>query len=124
MRARENHLQGGCMEFSLIKTTQIHTAEPLWQRVPTRTEHGELTADFMMLIKRLKQFHQHRQQQIFSQLHQILHGYESVILFAEVNVKLGILWVSHRPRPGLGLEIAALIHHCIPEAKLISQNYK
>jgi hypothetical protein len=41
-----------------------------------------------------------------------------------VNVQLGTLWVSHRPRPGLGLEIAALIHHCIPEAKLIGQHCK
>ena len=112
------------MEFSLIKTTAMQIAEPLWQRVPTRTEHGELAADFMMLIKSLKQFHQHKQQQIFTQLHEILNGYASVVLFAEVNVKLGILWVSHRPRPGLGLEIAAVIHHCIPEAKLISPHSK
>lgn len=112
------------MEFSLVNTIPLQSAEPLWQRVPTRTEHGELTADFMMLIKRLKQLHQHKQQQIFSQLHQILTGYATVILFAEVNVRLGTLWVSHRPRPGLGLEIAAVIHACIPEAKLIGQQFK
>jgi len=112
------------MEFSLIKTSPIQFAEPLWQRVPTRTEHGELVADFMMLIKRLKQFHQHQQEQILNQLHQILNTYATVVLFAEVNVQLGTLWVSHRPRPGVGLEIAALIHNYIPEAKLIGQHYK
>jgi hypothetical protein len=112
------------MEFSLIKTTAMQSAEPLWQRVPTRTEYGELTADFMMLIKRLKQFHQQKQHEIFSLLHEILNGYASVVLFAEVNVQLGVVWVSHRPRPGLGLEIAAVIHHYIPEAKLISQHCK
>lgn len=112
------------MEYSLIKTTAIQSAEPLWQRVPTRTEHGELAADFIMLIKRLKQFHQQKQHEILTLLHEILDGYATVVLFAEVNVQLGTLWVSHRPRPGLGLEIAALIHHCIPEAKLISQYCK
>ena len=112
------------MEFSLIKATELQTAEPLWQRVPTRTEHGELTADFMMMIKRLKQFHLQKQQQIYNQLQHILNSYAAVILFAEVNVQLGTLWVSHRPRPGLGLEIAALIHTCIPEAKLVGQRYK
>lgn len=112
------------MEFSLIKTTAIQTAEPLWQRVPTRTESGELVADFMMLIKRLKHLHQNKQREIFTRLHEILTGYAGVILFAEVNVQMGTLWVSHRPRPGLGLEIAALIHHCIPEAKLIGQHCK
>jgi hypothetical protein len=112
------------MDFSLIKTSPLQSAEPLWQRVPTRTEYGELVADFMMLIKRLQQFHQYKQEQILNQLHQILNGYAAVILFAEVNVQLGTLWVSHRPRPGLGLEIAALIHNYIPEAKLISQHCK
>lgn len=112
------------MEFSLKQAMTLESAGPLWQRVPTRTEHGELAADFMMIIKRLKQFHQQKQQRILGQLQYILRGYETVILFAEVNVQLGTLWVSHRPRPGLGLEIAALIHNCIPEAKLISQNLK
>lgn len=112
------------MELSLVKAMPMQSAEPLWQRVPTRTEYGELAADFMMLIKRLKQLHQHKQQQILTQLHQVLNGYAAVILFAEVNVQLGTLWVSHRPRPGLGLEIAALIHNFIPEAKLIGQRYK
>jgi hypothetical protein len=112
------------MEFSLINSTLMQPVEPLWQRVPTRTEHGELVADFMMLIKRLKQLHQHKQHEIFNQLHAILNGYATVILFAEVNVQLGTLWVSHRPRPGLGMEIAAVIHHVIPEAKLIMQYCK
>lgn len=111
------------MDFSLIKTAPMQSADPLWQRVPTRTEYGELVPDFMMLIRRLKQFHLSRQQQILSQLHAILDGYATVILFAEVNIQLGTLWVSHRPRPGLGLEIAAVIHNSIPEAKLISHRY-
>jgi len=112
------------MEFSLINTSVLQAAEPLWQRVPTRTDSGELTADFMMLIKRLKHLHQHRQHEIFTHLHQILTGYASVVLFAEINMHLGTLWVSHRPRPGLGLEIAAVIYHAIPEARLIGQHCK
>ena len=112
------------MEYSLINTIGFQTADPLWQRVPTRTESGELTADFMMLIKRLKHLHQHKQHEIFTRLHEILTGYANVVLFAEVNMRLGTLWVSHRARPGLGLEIAAAIHHFIPEAKLIGQQYK
>lgn len=112
------------MSFSLVNALEFQSADPLWQRVPTRTEHGELTADFMMMIKRLKLIHHQRQQQIYNQLQQILNGYAAVILFAEVNVQLGTLWVSHRPRPGLGLEIAAVIHECIPEAKLIGQQYR
>lgn len=55
------------MEFSLITTMFTQTAGPLWQRDPTPAEHGGPTAEFMALINRLKQFHQHGQRQIFSQ---------------------------------------------------------
>lgn len=108
----------------LIETTAMQPAEPLWQRVPTRTEHGELAADFMMLFRQLRQAGRNRQQQILDDLQGILHYYGGLILFAELNLQLNTLWVSHRPRPGLGLEIAAAIHCKIPQAVLITQNYR
>ena len=108
----------------LIETTPMQPAEPLWQRVPTRTEHGELAADFMMLFRQLRQAGRSRQQQILDDLQGVLHYYGKLILFAELNLRLNTLWVSHRPRPGLGLEIAAAIHCKIPQAVLITQNYR
>lgn len=110
--------------MNLIEVTELQPAQPLWQRVPTRTEHGELAADFMMLVRQLKQQGRHRQTQLLDDLQSVLQYYGKLILFAELNMQLNTLWVSHRPRPGLGLEIAAAIHCKIPQAVLITQNYR
>jgi hypothetical protein len=31
-----------------------------------------------------------------------------------------VLWVSVQPRPGICLEVAAAIHHLVPEAKVVA----
>jgi hypothetical protein len=107
----------------LQKVLPQHPAEPLWKRVPTRTESGELTADFIMILTGLKQLTPYTQQSIFERLYEVLNIYEKFILFAEVNLQINTLWVSHRPQPGLGAEIAAMIHDRVPQAKLISQRF-
>ncbi|MGD8783970.1 MAG: hypothetical protein PVF28_00830 [Thioalkalispiraceae bacterium] len=98
-------------------------AGPLWQRVPTRTEAGELVADFIMLISGLKQLGLLQKQRLYDTLYQVVNLYEADILLAELNTRMSTLWISHVPRPGLGVEIAAMIHHRIPQAKLISQRF-
>ena len=109
-------------DMKLIEATTMQPAQPLWQRVPTRTEHGELAADFMMLVRQLKLLGRGRQQQLLNELQGILACYDKFILFAELNMHINTLWVSHRPRPGLGMEIAAAIHYRVPEAVLITQH--
>lgn len=107
--------------MTLQKTLTKTPAEPLWKRVPTRTDAGELAADFMMIIPGLKHFSATAQQQIYDRLYAVLQGYGELVMLAEVNMLLNTLWVSHLPRPGLGAEIAAMIHHAVPEAKVIAQ---
>lgn len=108
--------------MNLIEVTALQPALPLWQRVPTRTEHGELAADFMMLVRQLKQQGRHRQTQLLDDLQSVLQYYGELILFVELNMQISTLWVSHRPRPGLGVEIAAAIHYRIPQAVLVTQH--
>jgi hypothetical protein len=98
-------------------------AQPLWQRVPTHTEAGELASDFMMILSGLRQLGSIQKQKLYDTLYHVLKMYGSDILLAEVNTKLSTLWISHKPRPGLGAEIAAMIHHHVPQAKLISQRF-
>lgn len=105
-------------------TLDLHAAQPLWQRVPTRTSAGEFACDFMMLIKRFNRQTTPIQQDIVDNLYAVLQQYSDLILFADLNVKLNLLWISHVPRPGLGLEVAARIHDCIPQAKLVSHQQK
>jgi hypothetical protein len=37
-----------------------------------------------------------------------------------LNLKLNILWVTVHPVPGICADVAAAIHHRVPEAKLIA----
>lgn len=99
-------------------------AEPLWQRVPTRDDEGQLLGDFMMIIPRLNSLSTQKKQLIISKLNKLFGLYHEWVVFADLNLKLNVLWVSHKQRSGIGLELAAAIHTCIPEAKLVSQRYE
>ncbi len=109
----------------LVTVSVTHTpAEPLWQRVPIRTAAGEFAADFMMLITRFNRLHQRKQREILQTIHEILKSYSEIVIFADLNTRINLLWISHKPRPGIGLELAAVIHDYVPEAKLISHQQR
>lgn len=105
-------------------SVDIQQSQPLWQRAPTRTDAGEYVCDFMMIIKQFNQLTSHNQESIVEKLYAVLKHYSDVVIFADLNVKLNLLWISHRPRPGIGLEVAAMIHEFIPEAKLVSHHQR
>ncbi len=101
---------------------EIQSSEPLWQRAPTRDEKGKPYADFMMLIPGLRDFKPSYMREVVSKLELVLKQYEDVIVLADLNLKINVLWVTLEARLGLSTEVAALIHHLVPEAKLVSQH--
>lgn len=101
--------------------TDLTPATPLWRRVPTRDLEGRRLSDFMMLIPKLRHRPAHQLQATLNKLQEIFEHYADVIVFADLNLKLNVLWVSVKPRPGICLELPALIHAHIPEAKLVAQ---
>jgi len=100
----------------------IQHSEPLWKRAPTRDKTGKPYADFMMLIPGLKKFEPSRLNDIINKMGAVLNAYENHIIMADLNLKINVLWVTLEPHVGLSTEIAALIHHAVPEAKLVSQH--
>jgi len=106
----------------LKKTLNFYQSEPLWKRVPTRDCNGQFYHDFMMLIPGLRDFESERMQATVSKMEQALKRYEKEVVLADLNLKLNVLWVTIQPCPGLSAEIAALLHHLIPEAKLVAQH--
>ena len=50
----------------------------------------------------------------------MLTHFSHVVMFAEFNLKLNLLWVSIRSIQGLRLEIASAIQEQVPGAKLVS----
>ncbi len=100
----------------------IQHSEPLWKRAPTRDNSGKPYADFMMIIPGLRNFEASRLNDIINRMGAVLQHFENDIIFADLNLKINVLWVTVQPHPGLSTEIASLIHHAVPEAKLVSQH--
>lgn len=107
----------------LIKTLDIEPNTPLWKRAPTKDAEGNPVIDFMMLIPKLnKQNTQHIKSTI-NQLSRVLARHSQHIIFADLNMKINVLWVSAKPIKGICLEIPAAIRSAVPEAVLISERF-
>ena len=107
-----------------FQTPSLHPAEPLWKRAPTRDKNGLPLSDFMMLIPGLRDSEQIRLAEVINKIEVVLKQYEHLVVFADLNLKLNVLWVTVQPRLGICVEIASLIHHHVPEAKLVAQHHE
>ena len=97
--------------------------EPLYKRAPTYDEQGRPYADFMMLIPKLNRAGSHELKHKMACLQAVLVNHSEVV-FADLNMRLNLLWVSIKPRVGLIERIAVDIQQSVPEAKLISGDYR
>lgn len=111
-----------CGSNSMPQNAKIQSSEPLWKRAPTRDLAGKPYTDFMMLIPGLRKFEPSHLREIINKIEAVLRRYEEDIILADLNLKINVLWVTLKPHIGLSTEIAALIHHVVPEAKLVSQH--
>lgn len=99
---------------------ELQPAEPLWKRVPTRDDDGGLLSDFMMLIRGLNKQSHTRMQSIIDDIEHTLSLYGNTVFYADLNLKLNLLWVSVRAVPGICLELPTAINMRVPEAVLIA----
>ena len=106
---------------SLKQTIELSANTPLWSRVPTKDESGRYLGDFMMIIKGLKKATPEHRKQTLDRLTQVLAKYSDAVVFADLNMKMSLLWVSVKPIKGMLLEIPMAIIESIPEAKLVSE---
>ncbi len=104
----------------LRRSAVLEPASPLWQRVPTRDESGTLLSDFMMLIPGLNRTGHGHIEGVIGELELALGAYTDIVCFADLNLKLNLLWVSVRPVPGICLELPSAIKLRVPEALLIA----
>jgi hypothetical protein len=97
----------------------LDPSEPLWKSVPTRDNEGRRLGDFMMLVPGLRDRPQWQIQATVDQIHCALIQFQEVV-FANMNLKLNLLWVSVRIRQGITLDVAAAVRSRVPEAVLVS----
>jgi len=98
----------------------LQQATPLWRRVPTRDAQGKPLSDFMMIFPAVDFQQKPQFDFIVDQIQQVFHYYQESIVFADLNVKLKLLWVSIYAIPGMCLEISTAINYRIPESRLVS----
>jgi hypothetical protein len=104
----------------LVVSQPFLPAEPLRKRAPAFDEHGRALSDFMVLFPGLAHKPQHRIQDTIKHIEKVFADFQHVVVFAELNLKLNLLWISIRPVPGIRFEIARALRELIPEAKLVS----
>lgn len=94
---------------------------PLWQVAPTRDSAGQRLTDFMMLIPRLRSRPLVEVERASREIQAVLSLHQDVV-FADLNLKLNLLWVSLRPSPGAISELVAAIRLRVPGAVLVAHH--
>jgi hypothetical protein len=95
---------------------------PLWQRVPKRDEAGRPYIDFMMFAPRLNRRPSHELENVALLLKGVLTNFQDWVVFAELNLKINVLWVSLENRPGLMSEVVVALRLNLPEFHLVGHN--
>jgi len=96
-------------------------AEPLYKRLPREDEHGKPLTDFMMIIPKLRSQPHHMIQETIHKIERVLERYSSIVVFADLNLKLNVLWVIVRPVQGSCWNLPMEINNEVPEALLVAQ---
>jgi len=109
---------------SLQNSLSLEPAQPLWKRAPKRDENGDSLFDFIMSIPKLNQQPKETVQEKIEQIETVLSHYGTKVVFADLNLKINVLWVSIKPIPGLSYEIAAAIKMQLPEALIVANKYE
>ncbi len=107
----------------LKMTAGIAPNESLWKRAPTRTPDGSPVCDFMLLIPGLNKRGKSQITDRVGRISAVLIQFEHIVVFADLNMKLNLLWVSYKPKPGTSIEIARAIQKSVPEAKMIAMKF-
>jgi hypothetical protein len=83
---------------ALVVTSPFLPAEPLRKRAPAFDEHGKALSDFMVLFPGLVRKPQHYIQSTIEHIQKVFADHGQAVVFAELNLKLSLLWISVRSR--------------------------
>jgi hypothetical protein len=81
-------------------------------------------ADLMMLIPGLKRYSEAQLIRVQILLESVVREFGDKVVFADINLKLNVVWVTVLPEPGLCREVALAIRDRIPEALMVGNQLK
>jgi len=105
---------------NLVVSSSFLPAEPLRKRAPVFDESGNALSDFMVLFPGLARKPPHMIQSVIEHIQKVFADYDQTVVFAELNLKLSLLWISVKPLPGVSFRITEALRATIPEARLIT----
>jgi hypothetical protein len=95
--------------------------EPLWKRAPTRVDGAPCT-DFMLVAPGLNKRPAHEIEALALVVRGVLETYPDWVVFADLNLKLNVLWVSLKYRRGIMAEVVAVLRARAPIFKLVGHS--
>lgn len=102
-------------------SADLAPALPLYKRAPREDENGKPLSDFMMIIPKLHNRPEHFIEETVAKIERVLRRYTHAVVFADLNLKLNVLWVIVRPETRVGWRLPAAINNAVPEALLVAQ---
>ena len=96
---------------------------PLWSRAPARDPQGKAYVDCLLLIPGLKHQGDAGIEACMVKIRRALSNLEQVVVYVDLNIKLGLLWVSAEPIAGITLDITRAIQREIPAARAIAADF-
>jgi hypothetical protein len=105
----------------LAHTPDMMPSSPLYKRAPREDENGKPLSDFMMIIPKLRNRPEHLIQDTVTRIERVLKRFTHAVVFADLNLKLNVLWVVVRPEAKVCWRLPAAINNAVPEALLVAQ---
>ena len=99
--------------------TRLLAWDPLWTRAPARDALGRPYGDFMVRIPDLRTGQAGLFRHRLAVLTQVLTKHLDVVVFAELNTRLGLLWVTVKPVPGSIRRVYTDLRSALPMARII-----
>lgn len=106
---------------NLPRSLDVMPSLPLYKRAPREDEHGRPLSDFMMIIPKLRNRPEHLIEETVAKIERVLNRYTHAVVFADLNLKLNVLWVIVRPEAKVSWRLPAAINNAVPEALLVAQ---
>ena len=93
---------------------------PLYKRAPRKDENGNALSDFMMIIPKLRHKPETLIRETIRRIERVLADHANEVVFADLNLKLNVLWVVVKPLPGICWNLPVEINDAVPEALLVA----
>ena len=106
---------------TLPAAPEMLPGEPVYKRPPPSRRHGKPLSDFIMIIPKLRTRPQHLIQDTIGKIESLLERHAKLVVFADLNLKLNVLWVIVRPHPGVCCNLPVEINEAVPDALLVAQ---